>query len=190
MSHRLLIVRVRSGGIRIVPAVAGASSNGVMVPSSSPAVGVPYGAVAKNHQGVIGIVLGHRYDHKKGGKACKWWGVGIRGGIGAAIKSLLWWLSMSSNTLRIRSDMPKYRVYGTVTGTKYLGVVEADTMQEAEDKAVLSSSCYVSLCHQCCRECDDPEIHDVTAELVVDPLNDDDFPLGGEDDNGDDEEDA
>lgn len=45
--------------------------------------------------------------------------------------------------------MPKYRVYGVVTGTKYLGVFEADTQEEAEQMALESNENHVSICHQC-----------------------------------------
>lgn len=62
--------------------------------------------------------------------------------------------------------MTKYRVYGTVTGSKYLGEFEADTKEEAMDKAAESDECYVSLCHQCAREADGAEIHEFHAEKV------------------------
>ena len=63
--------------------------------------------------------------------------------------------------------MPKYRVYGAVIGGKYLGEFEADNPEEAEQKA-LNSEGYVSLCHQCARECEDAEIHEVTVEPIED----------------------
>lgn len=52
----------------------------------------------------------------------------------------------------------RWRVYGIVTGSKYLGEFEAETAEEAEQMAVNENG-YVSLCHQCADECEDPEIH-------------------------------
>jgi len=60
----------------------------------------------------------------------------------------------------------KYRVYGTVTGCKYLGTYEANSEDAAIDMAV--GNAYVSLCHQCSNHIDDPEITEIQAELVED----------------------
>jgi hypothetical protein len=51
-------------------------------------------------------------------------------------------------------------------GSKYLGEVEADTMEEAIEKG--GRRAHVSLCHQCSHECEDPEIQEVFAEPVED----------------------
>lgn len=64
--------------------------------------------------------------------------------------------------------MPKYNVYGTVVGSKYLGVFEASSAEEAVEKALQSDEAYVSLCHQCAGECEDAEIHKATADKVDD----------------------
>jgi hypothetical protein len=56
----------------------------------------------------------------------------------------------------------KFNVYATVTGSKYIGEFEADTKEEALEKA--ADECYVSLCCQCSRECEDPEVTELTAE--------------------------
>jgi len=61
--------------------------------------------------------------------------------------------------------MPKFRVYGIVSGSKYLGEHEAKDKDDAEYKAMKQNG-YVSLCHQCCRECDDPEIVECVVEEV------------------------
>ena len=58
----------------------------------------------------------------------------------------------------------KYLCYAVVTGTKYLGTVEAETEQEAADKAVELPTASVALCHQCVRECSDPEIQEIEVE--------------------------
>ena len=62
--------------------------------------------------------------------------------------------------------MPKWDAYGTVTGTKYLGQFEAETEEEAIAQAENSEQTYVSLCHHCSDQCDDPEIGKITAEKV------------------------
>lgn len=62
----------------------------------------------------------------------------------------------------------KFRVSGTVVGSKYLGVFEAKTKEEAEEKALSSPEASVSLCHQCSSECEDPEIQEAHAELMED----------------------
>ena len=61
--------------------------------------------------------------------------------------------------------MGKYRVYGIVTGSKYLGIVDAETEMDAINKAFELDACYVSLCHQCSSEADGAEIHEIQAEL-------------------------
>lgn len=63
--------------------------------------------------------------------------------------------------------MPKYRVSASVTGSKFLGVFEADSPEEAEKKAVDKNG-HVSLCHQCASECEDGEIGEVFVELTID----------------------
>jgi hypothetical protein len=57
--------------------------------------------------------------------------------------------------------MPRYRVVGKVAGSKYLGEFEADSPDEAIEKA-LAENGMVCLCHQCSSECED-------AEVDVDP---------------------
>lgn len=61
--------------------------------------------------------------------------------------------------------MPKFRVYATVTGGKYIGEFEAENKEAAIDAATQSDAACVSLCHQCASECEDAEIHTFTAEL-------------------------
>jgi hypothetical protein len=56
----------------------------------------------------------------------------------------------------------KFNVYGVVTGTKFLGVFEANTKEEAIQMASPEAS--ACLCHQCDSECQDAEIHDIIAE--------------------------
>ena len=48
--------------------------------------------------------------------------------------------------------MPKYRVYGVMSVTKYFGEIEADSQDEAVEIAENSDDNDASLCHQCSRE--------------------------------------
>lgn len=64
--------------------------------------------------------------------------------------------------------MPLYRVSGTVTASKYLGEFEADSPEDAVEKALESEEAHVSVCHQCAHDVSDPEIHEAFAELIED----------------------
>lgn len=58
--------------------------------------------------------------------------------------------------------MAKWGVYGKVVGSKFLGIVEADTKKDAEAKAdELLANAYVGFCHQCSSNCEDPEIDSI-----------------------------
>lgn len=72
--------------------------------------------------------------------------------------------------------MAKYRIYGTVTGSKYLGEVEAESKEEAEEAAWEQLDTSVSLCWQCSGEINDPEIDEVVADAIEEG--------GGSDDQG------
>ena len=50
--------------------------------------------------------------------------------------------------------MPKYRVYGLMMCSKYLGEFEADNQDQAQEMAENSEENHVSLCHQCSRDLD------------------------------------
>ncbi|MCP1134367.1 hypothetical protein NKT34_13765 [Paenibacillus polysaccharolyticus] len=63
--------------------------------------------------------------------------------------------------------MAKYRVYGVVTATKYIGEFEADTKAEAEKMAWESDEAGVSVCWHCSKEVEDPEIHEIVVEEEV-----------------------
>jgi len=66
--------------------------------------------------------------------------------------------------------MPKFGVYGLWTASKYLGVVEAESAEEAErmvlDGAALIDESYVSLCHQCAGELDIGDMYKVAVTPV------------------------
>lgn len=59
--------------------------------------------------------------------------------------------------------MKKYRVYGVVTGTKFLGEYEAEDEREAENMALRENG-HVSVCNHCADEIDEPAIDDVIVE--------------------------
>jgi len=62
--------------------------------------------------------------------------------------------------------MPRWRVYGVVTATKYLGEYEAETMEKAEEMALESDAASVCLCNACNRQAEDAEIHSAGAEPI------------------------
>ena len=62
--------------------------------------------------------------------------------------------------------MPKYRAYGHVHGSKFIGEFEADNPEEAKRLAEESDECWVNVCHQCAREVDDPVIDEIDVELA------------------------
>jgi hypothetical protein len=64
--------------------------------------------------------------------------------------------------------MPRYRVVGTVVGTKYLGEFTADTAEQAVEMALESGQAFVDLCHQCSDQCDNAEISRADAEEETD----------------------
>ncbi len=61
--------------------------------------------------------------------------------------------------------MTKYRAYGKVVGTKYLGEYEASSEEEAIKLAQESENRAVCLCHYCNSECEDPEIEEIFVEV-------------------------
>ncbi len=63
--------------------------------------------------------------------------------------------------------MPKYRATGVVSGSKYLGIVEADTEAAAKEAALELDSAGVYLCYQCGNECSDGEIIDVVLTEIL-----------------------
>jgi ferredoxin len=73
----------------------------------------------------------------------------------------------------------KYNVWGHVVGTKYLGTVEASNEDEAAEKGVELDTTYISLCHQCSRECSDGMIDDVSVEEVETARCDHDVVVDG-----------
>lgn len=61
--------------------------------------------------------------------------------------------------------MPTYHIYGIVTGSKYLGEVEAENEEMAKEKAFEELDMHCSLCWHCAEEIEDPEITDISAEI-------------------------
>lgn len=66
----------------------------------------------------------------------------------------------------MKTKKKKFDVYGTVTGGKYLGTVEAESAEEALDIAYEGKkvSLSVDLCHQCASECENAEVSNLTVE--------------------------
>lgn len=62
--------------------------------------------------------------------------------------------------------MPKYNVVGKVYASKFLGVFEADTPEEAVEMALNSDSASICLCHQCADEAEDAQVEDAIASPV------------------------
>lgn len=60
--------------------------------------------------------------------------------------------------------MTTFHVYAIVSGTKYLGTVEAENNNDAEEKAFDLSTASVNLCHACTKQCDGAEISSVYVE--------------------------
>lgn len=62
--------------------------------------------------------------------------------------------------------MATWRIIGILSASKYLGIVEADTKEEAIEKAEeeLVDEMHASLCHYCSREIDLGETYDLEAE--------------------------
>lgn len=62
--------------------------------------------------------------------------------------------------------MKKYRVYGVVHTTKYIGEFEADNVDDATEMAWNSEEVHISLCHHCANEVDELEIRNMIVEEV------------------------
>lgn len=60
--------------------------------------------------------------------------------------------------------MKKWGCYGVVIGSKFLGTVEAETQEEAQEKAEQLESNYVSFCHHCSSQCEDAEVREIVVE--------------------------
>ena len=71
--------------------------------------------------------------------------------------------SKSSND--ISSELKRYRVHGTVTGSKYLGTVEAKNPLDARVLGWGLDSTAIGLCHSCSRHCEDAEVTDIAVEV-------------------------
>ena len=60
--------------------------------------------------------------------------------------------------------MPRYSVTGAVHASTYIGEYDANTPEEAIERAYRDAG--VSLCHECARDVSDPEVCELTAEDV------------------------
>lgn len=65
--------------------------------------------------------------------------------------------------------LKKWYVTATVVGSKYLGIVEAETENEAKEIAMeLENYGNISLCNYCSDECEDGETTEVSVSLIED----------------------
>lgn len=64
--------------------------------------------------------------------------------------------------------MAKWTAYATVTGGKYIGTIEAETEDEAIERAYELDACYVSMCHVCSKECEDAQVAEVSVIRLSD----------------------
>ena len=64
--------------------------------------------------------------------------------------------------------MPKYRVYGILTGSVFLGEYKANSEEEAEKMANddPDANWYPSLCHQCSGEIEFGDIYETEIDIV------------------------
>lgn len=60
--------------------------------------------------------------------------------------------------------LKRWSVTGTVVGSTWVGIYEAETAEEAIELAQPDVS--VSVCHQCARKISDPEVEDFHAEEI------------------------
>ena len=64
------------------------------------------------------------------------------------------------------SELKRYRAYGTVSGGKYLGEVDAESPEKAKEIASELDSACICLCHSCAEECEDAQICEINVEEV------------------------
>jgi hypothetical protein len=62
--------------------------------------------------------------------------------------------------------MPKFDVYATVKGSRYIGEFDAENEDEAIEMAARSDRANINLCHQCSPKCENAECDDFSAELL------------------------
>jgi hypothetical protein len=67
------------------------------------------------------------------------------------------------------AQVPTYSINAKVTGSKWLGYYKAESEKAAIEAAMEELSEPV-FCHQCCSECEDPEIDEcsITATEITD----------------------
>lgn len=62
----------------------------------------------------------------------------------------------------------KFRVTGIIRASKYIGIIEAGSEEEAKELAYEHEEASISLCHHCSRDCEDPEIFDMEVYKIED----------------------
>lgn len=59
----------------------------------------------------------------------------------------------------------KFDVFASVVGTKFIGTFDAETAEGAIALAEESDETSVIFCHQCARQCEDPQAIELKAEV-------------------------
>jgi len=60
----------------------------------------------------------------------------------------------------------KYSVNASISGSKYLGTVDAESEEDAIQKGYDLDTAYCSLCHECSGECEDPHVDEIHVSLM------------------------
>lgn len=66
--------------------------------------------------------------------------------------------------------MPKYKAYGKINAAKFIGEYEADSSEEAKEKAEADpiADWGVYLCHHCSKEIEADEVYEIYVEEFKD----------------------
>lgn len=65
--------------------------------------------------------------------------------------------------------MPRYHINAAIAGSKYIGDVDAENAEDAIFRGYEMKECFVSVCHQCSRQIEDPEVISLSATNADDP---------------------
>ncbi len=63
--------------------------------------------------------------------------------------------------------MKKYKVYAMAIASKFIGEFEAESKEEAEEKAWEEGNLVITLCHYCSREVELSDIYDYQVDEAV-----------------------
>lgn len=66
--------------------------------------------------------------------------------------------------MTFKKKVKTFVIHGIVSGSKYLGKIQASSKEEAVKKAWELESVDIRLCWSCTKECENPEITEMIAE--------------------------